>query len=163
PVCWQQVNKALTGTTVNSSSNASVFAQSVTFTATVAVLSPGAGPLTGSVTFKDGSGTLGTGQLSSRDGVTTESCGTTTAGVGRASTSTTLRSHLHASMHGQGVTLPATVRPVSPGAGTPGGAVTFYDGGTVLGTVTLGSSGVVSFSTTSLSVGTHSLTAVYSG
>ncbi len=38
--------------------------QSVTFTATLAAVSPGAGTSTGAVTFKDGSATLGTGTLS---------------------------------------------------------------------------------------------------
>jgi len=42
-----------------------VFGQPVTFTATVAAKSPGAGTPTGTVTFKDGSSTLGTGTLNS--------------------------------------------------------------------------------------------------
>src|SRR6185369_13046597 len=61
----QTVN--LTGTKINSSTavtssvNPSAVGQSVTFTATVT----GAGTPTGSVTFKDGTTTLGTGTLSS--------------------------------------------------------------------------------------------------
>src|SRR5439155_5855181 len=39
--------------------------QSVTFTATVSAVAPGAGTATGTVTFKDGATTLGTGSLSS--------------------------------------------------------------------------------------------------
>ena len=59
----QTVNKALTTTTVNPSANPSVFGQSVTFTATSIVTLPGTGTPTGTVTFKDGATTLGTGAL----------------------------------------------------------------------------------------------------
>src|SRR5439155_5954095 len=60
----QTVNKANTTTTVASSANPSVFGQSVTFTATVAVVAPGAGSPSGTVTFLDGATTLGSGALS---------------------------------------------------------------------------------------------------
>jgi sugar lactone lactonase YvrE len=60
---------------------------------------------------------------------------------------------------GQPITLTATVKPV--GIGTPTGGVSFYNGATLLGTGTL-SGGVASFSTT-LSAGSQSLTAVYTG
>ena len=60
----QVVSNAATSTTLTSSLNPSTFGQSVTFTATVAVISPGAGTVAGTVTFKDGSTTLGTGTLS---------------------------------------------------------------------------------------------------
>src|SRR2546427_8380669 len=70
----QVVNKADTTTTVVSSVNPSVSGQWVTFTATVSVNSPGSAAAanpTGTVTFKDGSTTLGTGTLSTGGGVTT--------------------------------------------------------------------------------------------
>jgi sugar lactone lactonase YvrE len=51
---------------------------------------------------------------------------------------------------------------VSTSVGTPTGAVSFLDGDTILGTGTL-NNGVASLSTTDLSVGAHSLTAVYQG
>ena len=74
--------------------------------------------------------------------------------------STTLTSSLNASNFGQSVTFTATV---TANAGTPTGTVTFYDNAaTALGTGTL-SSGTAAFTTTSLSVGSHSITAVYSG
>src|SRR5205085_11154572 len=60
-----QVNKADTSTSLTSSANPSVFGQSVTFTATVSVISPGAGTPSGTVTFKEGSTNIGTGTLSS--------------------------------------------------------------------------------------------------
>ena len=57
------VNKANTSTALTSSQNPSTVGQSVTFTATVSVTSPGSGlPASGeTVTFKDSSTTLGTG------------------------------------------------------------------------------------------------------
>src|SRR5262249_618158 len=59
----QTVTQAATSTAVTSSANPSVFGQSVTFTANVVAVAPGAGTATGSVTFKDGAATLGTGVL----------------------------------------------------------------------------------------------------
>ena len=47
------------------------FGQTITFTATVTVNSPGAGKPTGTVTFKDGATVLGTGTLSTTNGITT--------------------------------------------------------------------------------------------
>src|ERR1043166_1060934 len=47
----QTVNQASTTTAVSSSVNPSVFGQSVTFTGTVSVVSPGAGPRTGTLAF----------------------------------------------------------------------------------------------------------------
>ena len=45
----------------------------------------------------------------------------------------------------------------------PEGTVSFYSGSTLLGTADVNSSGVATFTTTSLSAGTLSITAVYSG
>ncbi len=59
----QAVSKATTSTTLTSSSpgNSSTYGQTVTFTAVVAVTSPGApGTPTGTITFKDGATTLAT-------------------------------------------------------------------------------------------------------
>ena len=58
--------KDSTTTTLMSSQSqtAPVYGQAVTFTATVAVVRPGAGTPTGTVTFNDGTTTLGTGTLS---------------------------------------------------------------------------------------------------
>jgi PKD repeat protein len=60
------------------------------------------------------------------------------------------------------VTFTATVSAVAPGSGTPTGSVTFFDNGTSLGTGVL-SGGVATLSTASLSVGTHPITATYTG
>ncbi len=60
------------------------------------------------------------------------------------------------------MTFTATVSANSPGSGTPTGTVTFMDGSTSLGTGTL-SGGVATFSISTLPVGSHSITGVYSG
>jgi Bacterial Ig-like domain (group 3) len=82
--------------------------------------------------------------------------------VNRDSTTTTVTSSANPSVSGQKVTFTATVKVVAPGSGTPTGTVTFYNGSTVLGTGSL-SGGIATFTTSSLSVGTHSIKAVYSG
>jgi len=63
---------------------------------------------------------------------------------------------------GNPVTLTATV---TAGSGTtmPNGSVSFYDGNTLLAEVTLNGSGVASYTTTALPVGSNSLTADYTG
>ena len=60
----QTVNQDATTTAVVSSANPSVYGESVTFTATVSANAPGSGTPTGSVTFTNGSTTLGTVALS---------------------------------------------------------------------------------------------------
>ncbi|HEY3837248.1 MAG TPA: Ig-like domain-containing protein [Bryobacteraceae bacterium] len=79
-----------------------------------------------------------------------------------ASGSTTkLTSSANPSTPGQAVTFTATVAALPPGSGTPTGQVTFQDGTTVLAQAPLNSSGVVSFTTASLSSGSHTVTATY--
>ena len=63
-IVTQTVNKAGTGTMVVSNKTPTVFGEPVRFTASVTVSAPGAGIPTGTVTFKDGSSTIGTGTLS---------------------------------------------------------------------------------------------------
>jgi hypothetical protein len=57
----------------------------------------------------------------------------------------------------------ASVSAVLPGSGTPTGTVTFYNGSTTLGTATLNGTGAASFTTSSLSVGSHSIKVSYGG
>src|SRR5262249_10255596 len=78
------------------------------------------------------------------------------------STSTSLASSPSPSVTGQAVTLTATVSPQLPAVGAPGGTVTFNDGTTPLGTVTL-VNGSASLVLSTLAAATHSITAVYSG
>jgi photosystem II stability/assembly factor-like uncharacterized protein len=82
-----------------------------------------------------------------------------TAGV----THTTLVGSGNPAVVGQTVTFTARVQPLPPGSSLPHGLVTFMDGGTALGTGTLNTAGVASFSTGSLAAGSHSITARYGG
>ena len=78
-----------------------------------------------------------------------------------ASTSTAVSSSLNPSLLGQSVTFTATV---TSAGGTPTGTIQFKDGVNNLGTpVTLNGSGQATFTTSSLTAGTHTITAVYSG
>ena len=183
----QTVNQGATTTTIVAAPNPSIFNQSVTFTATVAATAPAAGTPTGTVTFMDGFTTLGTGALNG-SGVATFSTSTLSLGthpitavyggdtnfagsasaplsqvVNQAGSATALVSATNPSLFGQSVTFTATVTAAPPASGTPTGTVTFFDGATNLGTGTLNGSGVATFSTTSLAVGTHSITAQYGG
>jgi N-acetylneuraminic acid mutarotase len=71
---------------------------------------------------------------------------------------TSLTSSANPATAGSNVTLTATVVPNSAS-----GAVTFMDGGVPLATVSVGKGGIATFTTSSLSVGSHTLTAAYSG
>jgi hypothetical protein len=77
-------------------------------------------------------------------------------------TSTTLASDLNPSTAGQQVTFTAHVTAVS-GGGSPTGQVRFFDGATQIGQNNLNGGGNASISTTSLTVGSHPITAVYQG
>ncbi len=74
---------------------------------------------------------------------------------------TTLVSSPNPSNPGQSVTLTATVAAAPPGSGTPTGMVTFQDGNVVVAQASVNSSGVVSFTTSSLALGSHNVTATY--
>jgi hypothetical protein len=174
-VWTQTVNKAGASVSLRSSLNPSTFGQSVTFTATV---SPGAA--TGSVQFLDGSTILDTVAVGAGSSILTISSlavgshritaaysgdtnynsavsGVLTQNVNKANTSTALASSLNPSRHGQSVSLTATV---SPAGGT--GTVQFLDGTHSLGVVSV-TGGRAALTTNSLSTGSHSIKAVYSG
>jgi hypothetical protein len=76
-------------------------------------------------------------------------------------TSTALASAPNPSAFGQSVTFTATV---TSGSGVPAGTVTFTEGATVWASnVGVNGSGQAGFSTTALSVGSHTLTATFTG
>jgi hypothetical protein len=179
----QTVNQAATTASVASSANPSVFGQSVTFTATVNASAPGAGTPTGTVTFMDGSTTLGTANLSGGSAAfstsalavaghsitasyggdanfTGNTSGALTQTVNQDATTTAVASSANPSVSGQSVTFTATVTAGAPGSGTPTGTVTFFDGSTALGTGTL-SGGSATYSTSALALGGHGITATY--
>jgi hypothetical protein len=74
-------------------------------------------------------------------------------------TTTTLTSDPNPSVFGEPVILTATVTP----APTPGDSVDFFDGATPLGSGTVDATGVATFTTSTLTVGDHSLTATFLG
>ena len=76
------------------------------------------------------------------------------------STLTTLGSSLNPATVGQTVAFTATV---SSAAAIPTGTVTFMDGSSTLATAVLDGSGTATLTTSSLAVGSHSMSAVYGG
>ena len=181
----QDVNLEATDTIVTSSANPSAVGQSVTFTAQVGGVVSAEGTPSGSVTFFDGVTQLGietlsggmasfttsdlprgshsiTGVYSGDSNFATSTSSVLNQAVNQAATTTTVVAVPSASVTGQNVTFTATVAPAPPAGGVPTGMVTFLDGSTTLGTFPL-TAGTASFSTSSLSIGSHSITAQYSG
>ncbi len=179
----QTVQPGRTSTTYLSGPGSSSPGQSVTFTASVSV--DGEATLTGTVSFYDGSTLLGTVTLvnnaasfttsslslgthtitavySGDDDFNGSTSGGLTLTVQMAPTSTYLESSSQTASAGTPVTFTAYIYSDSEGGPTPTGTVSFYDGSTLIGTGTV-VNGVATFTTSSLSVGDHTITAVYSG
>jgi hypothetical protein len=167
-----------TTTVLTSSAQSVPSGQPLTFTATV---SSAGGIPTGSVNFYDSTTLLGTATLNA-GGV---AAFTATLSVGAhtitatytgdtnfnrstsapitvtitVATTTVLTSSAQSVPSGQPLTFTATVSSTS---GVPTGSVNFYDASTLLGTATLNAGGVAAFTDT-LSVGSHTITAAYTG
>jgi hypothetical protein len=183
---YNQVVNEATSTSLVSSANPSSLNQSITLTATVKSLGGGVTP-DGTVMFMDGTTALGTTTLSA-GGIATYSIATLADGVHNisavysgdntiyvlGSTSNILKQDVLAgstvvltstpnpSTYGVGVTFTATV--TANGTIAPAGTVNFLDGTTQIGAQTIvGTTGVATFSTSSLAVGSHSITAAYVG
>jgi len=177
-----------TTTTVTSSPNPSTFGQNVTFTAMVTT-GAGTGDLTGTVSFSDGTTVLAAAvQLNA--GVATFATSALTVGShsitasysgdsGHSSSTSTppyvqvvnqvssptvtaVTSSLNPSTFGQGVTFTAEVSTVA-GTGNLTGSVSFSDGANVLAAAVPLNAGVATFATSTLAIGSHSITASYSG
>jgi hypothetical protein len=189
----QIVNKAASVTTLTANPNPSVFGQLVVLTATVAASGAGAGIPSGSVTFVDGTATIGTAALDKTgkamftvsslsvgshnigasyggDGNFNSSSASGTAGVNQvvsqSNTVTSITSSADPSVFGQAITLTASVTASGGGGGVPSGSVTFMDGTVAIGTTPLDSNGNASLtisSISSLGVGGHTITASYPG
>jgi len=170
----QTVKQAASTTTLKSSANPASSGQSVTLTADITPSSA-----TGSVSFKDGTTMLGSGDLSAG----TASVSVSTLAVGAHSitadyagdagnagststalkqtviqgTKTDLRVSPNPSSLGQSISLKSTVTPA-----TASGKVTFMDGTATLGTISL-SNGIASLDLSTLGTGSHTLTASYGG
>ena len=178
----QVINKASSTTAITSSLNPSRFGQAVTFKATVTPAH--GGTATGTVKFLHGSDVLGTATLAGNVAtltLTNLAIGTTHinasyAGdanvnsssssalgqvINKAVTSLTLTSSSNPSTHGSLVTF--SVHAHQDSGPRPTGTITFKDGATTIGTATIDVSGNATFSTSTLSVRTHSITASYPG
>src|SRR6202030_816137 len=83
--------------------------------------------------------------------------------VNKDSSTTTVNSTANPSVFGQTVTFTAVVAAVSPGTGTATGTVTFKEGAVTLANTVAMAAGQATCTTSSLSVGTHTITASYSG
>jgi hypothetical protein len=181
PVFSQTVKKGNTTTHLVSSLNPSQFGQSVTFTATVtSTYAVPTGPVTfaingsivatvplsgGHATYTTSALTAATRQITATYPNGTSYYTSTSNAISEvthpAVTTTHLISSHNPATHGASVTFTATVTAAT--GPTPAGGVAFKNGTTVLGTAAVNSSGVASFSTTTLTVGTHSITAFYGG
>jgi hypothetical protein len=175
--------KAATTTSISSSVDPSAFNQNVTFTAKVTGAF-GATP-TGNVTFKAGATVLGTAALSGglahftthtlsvgSHAITASYAGSganlasasavLTQTVNKANTNTVLASSANPQTHGKPVTFTATV--TGAFGGTTSGTVKFKDGATVIGSGTVNATThKATFTTSTLAVGTHHITAAYGG
>jgi probable HAF family extracellular repeat protein len=170
---------------VQSSGPTSLYGQTINLNAVVTASTPGSGTPTGSVTFLDGSTTLGTvvlqddqatlsitnlmvgphsitGIYSGDSQFTASTSAVVSTSVEQDPTSLNLISSANAADAGQPVTFTATVSPDAPGSGTPTGTVTFEDGMTALGSASL-SGGKAIFTTSGLAPGSHSISVQYGG
>jgi streptogramin lyase len=174
---------AVTTTTLRTSAPIAVFGQPATLTATVS--SP-AGTPTGTVIFKDLNTVLGTAPVNAAGQATlTRSLGVgvhsltasfvgnsafapsrsafVTETVNRAATTVALSPSINPTGTGHPVTFTATVSAVAPGAGSPTGTVTFFDGSVMLGTAAVGAGRTATLTRSFAVQGNHAITAVYSG
>ena len=161
----QVVNKAPTTTTVVASASPITFGQSDTYTATVSGPTGVLPAPSGTVTFTDGSTTLGTGTLSTTAGVTTATFTASQPAVGvhtisasyggdgnyvtsattssasvtvnKALTTITLQTSGTPATYGSQVTFTATVAGPVGVTPLPTGSVTFSDGSATLGSASI--------------------------
>jgi hypothetical protein len=172
-----------TQTTLSASPVSSTFGQMVVLNTTVSPINAGGTP-SGTVTFSDGNTTLTTVNLTG--GSASFSTSTLAVGahslvasysgdssfntsisppvlvqVSKTPTTTVLSATPTSSNPGQAVTLTAKV--TSTAAGTLTGTVTFLDGTAAIGAPVSVANGSATTTTSSLTAGSHSLTAVYSG
>lgn len=147
----------------NAACNASGYGEGQTFIGTAAVTTDSSGNASfGPLAFAVPLGQpVITSTATDTAGNTSEFSQCVTASGGTIPTTTTLSSSLNPSTAGQAVTFTATVS--TNGGPGPGGTVQFKDGATNLGAPVTLSGSTAMLTTSALSVGTHPITAVYSG
>jgi hypothetical protein len=183
----QVVNKDASHTVLTSFPNPAVFGQVVSFTVIVRSVPLGSGTPTGTVTFLDGTKTLGSMTLDSTARATfstaslsrgnhainvnysgdTKFLASSYTGFGepvqKDATTATVTASANPAVVGTTVTFTAALQASSPGAGIPTGTVTFLDINTMLGTGTLNAAGKATFTMSALALGTHAISASYDG
>ena len=181
PLLSQSVSQTTT-VAITSTANPASAGSSVTLTATVTPAN--FSTPTGTVTFMDGNTNIGTGTLNgfgtasislsnlapAQHSITAQYSGDVNSNMSTSTifietiqqtTNTSLSVNLNPSISGASITLTATVSPAV--SGTPTGSVTFMEGPTTLGSGTLNQSGVATMMIATLSLGSHSIDAVYAG
>jgi hypothetical protein len=182
-------NYEATTTTVASSANPSAYGQSVTFTATVSPAACWADTPTGTVQFQIDGSDFGSAVglvngIATSSAIATLSIGSHTVtavysgninlagSIGALSggqnvnqaTTTTVASSANPSVYSQSVNFSAMVSAATSGAGTPTGTVQFQIDGSNFGSAVGLVDGIAtSNATATLSMGSHTVTAVYSG
>jgi hypothetical protein len=183
PAITETINQASTTVTITSNLNPAPFGQCVQFTGAVQPASGTTVP--GTVTFFDGTTFLGSAYITNNT-ATFSSCGlqggahtitakyngdpnyfastsaALTETVNPVASTVTLASAQNPIAFGSSALLTATVQPSISGD-TATGTVTFFDGATSLGTVTLPTNEVAQLSLSNLSAGSHAITAKYNG
>jgi len=178
----QTVNLTPTVTAVSATPDPGIAGKPITLTATVTVAS-GTGKTTGTVTFTDGAATLGTANVGTGgtaslnkilapgphaivatyggDGNNNGSASAPLAvPINLAVTSVALTTSASPATVLSAVTFTATV---TGNGGVPTGTITYAVDGAALNTATLDATGKASFSDSTMTVGSHAVTASYSG
>jgi hypothetical protein len=181
------VNKAPTTIALVALPSASVVGQSVTVTATVTASTAIATP-TGAVSFSDGANLIGTATLDQGKATvrvpfltpgthliaaryagdvdfapSMSNAGALSEVVGPSNTVVVPSSTVNPSVYGQALSFTVIVSASGGGGGIPNGTVLLADGNSSLGTVALDSTGKGALTIASLGMGSHSITATYSG
>ncbi len=179
----QTVQQTTTTTTLSSSNLNSLAGKPVTFTSTVT--STTGGIPTGPVSFREGTTVLGQGTVNAQ-GVAVFTTSTLAVGThnivavyvgdNNYATSTSAPIAQVVSLAAPGLTLSGPSAPVdagitatfsaaltTSGGVAPTGALTLKEGSVVIGTQNVTNAGTFTFSSATLSIGTHSLVATYAG
>ena len=180
----QVVNQAASTTVVTSNTNPSRFGQSVTFTARVTPATAGGtvqftidGATVGGPVALDATGrarlvistlAVGSHPVSAAYGGSINYLASTSANliqtVNNANSRTVVTTSLTPAPRNTTVVFTATVSAVAPGAGIPTGTVQFrIDGVDVGAPAAVNASGQAAFATSTISVGRHTISAVYAG
>lgn len=177
----QQVRQTSTTTSIATSGATSIAGKALTISASVSTVGRSA---TGSVTFEDGAAIIGQGTLDAQGKAVLQTTGLAVGPHSLTATyngDTNYQTSVSAALP-QTITIATTVVTMAASAssveaatplvltvnlssdgGQPTGSIEIHDGGALIATLNAGGAAPLTFSTSSLSVGTHGLTAIYTG